>query len=150
MTSPTSTDLDAFRDLAQQLKTHIEQKRWAELADLLRFPDVWTFDRSMPVAEGIGHLKTMFDDAVDTHLWVEKLLKFESADGAGHLSINCCLMWGEPGNFKDHEVELDLHLGFRRADVADGADGGDWSISYFGVTPGTPENVPFPQYPGQA
>ena len=143
MTSPPTTDLDAFRDLAQQFKTHLEQKRWGELAELLRFPDVWTFDRSMPVTEGIGHLKTMFDDAVDLHLWVEKPLKFESADGAGHFSINCCLMWGEPGNFKDHEVELDLHFGFRRT-------GGDWSISYFGVTPGTPENVPFPQDAAQA
>jgi len=142
MTSPSQIDLDAFRDLAQRFKTRIEQKRWEELAGLLRFPDVWTFDRSMPVTEGIGHLKTILDDAVDTHLWVEKLLKFESADGSGHLSINCCLMWGEPGNFKDHEVELDLHFGFRRA------DGGDWSIAYLGVTPGTPERVPFPQEPG--
>lgn len=143
MTSPSQIDLDAFRDLAQRFKTRIEQKRWAELEGLLPFPDVWTFDRSMPVAEGIGHLKTILDDAVDTHLWVEKLLKLESADGAGHLSINCCLMWGEQGNFKDHEVELDLHFGFRRA------DGGDWSITYFGVTPGTPERVPFPQEPGK-
>jgi len=142
MTSASQIDLDAFRDLAQRFKTRIEQKRWEELAGLLRFPDVWTFDRSMPVAEGIGHLKTILDDAVDIHLWVEKLLKFESADGAGHLSINTCLMWGEPGNFKDHEVELDLHFGFRRANE------GDWSIDYFGVTPGTPERVPFPQEPG--
>lgn len=149
MTSPKTTDLDAFRDLAQQVKTRIEQKRWAELEDLLPFPDVWIFDRSMPVREGIGHLKTMFDDAVDLHLWVERLLKLESADGAGHFSINCCLMWGEQGNYKDHEVELDLHFGYRRAASGDAGDGGGWSISYFGVTPGTPERVPFPKEPGQ-
>ena len=83
---------------------------------LLGFPAVWVFDRSMPVPEGVGHLRTMFDAAVDIHLWVERLLKFESSDGAGHLSLNCCLMWGEQGNFKDHEVELDLHFGFHRAD----------------------------------
>jgi hypothetical protein len=143
MTSPQQIDLDAFRDLAQRLKTHIERKRWAELESLLGFPAVWTFDRSMPVPEGIGHLRTMFDGAVDIHLWVERLLKFESSAGAGHFSINCCLMWGEQGNFKDHEVELDLHFGFHRA------DGGPWSISYFGVTPGTPENVPFPEEPAR-
>lgn len=143
MTSPAMTDLDAFRDLAQRFKTSIEQKRWADLQGLLRFPHAWTFDRSMPVTEGIGHLRTIFDDAVDVHLWVEKMLKFEAANGTGHLSINCCLMWGEPGNWKDHEVELDLHFGLRRP------EGGDWSISYFGVTPGTPERVPFPEEPGE-
>jgi hypothetical protein len=133
------TDVDDLREIADRLRKHIEARRWSEVASLLALDQVWAFDRPLPLAEGVAALAAVLGDAVDIHLWVEKILKAQAADGAGHLTLNCCLMWGERGNFKDHEVELDLHLGFGR-DAA-----GRWAFRYLGVTAGTPERVPFPQ-----
>ncbi len=52
----------------------------------------------------------------------------DAPSAAGHLTLQCCLMWGEPQGFADHELELDLHLGFRRGPQ------GAWAIGYLGVT----------------
>lgn len=138
------TEVDDLRRIADRLKKLIEARRWAEVEALLALDQVWAFDRPLPLAEAVAALAAVLGDAVDIHLWVEKILKAQAADGAGHLTLNCCLMWGEAGNFKDHELELDLHLGF-----AQGA-GGSWAFRYLGVTPGTPEQIPFPQEPAAA
>jgi hypothetical protein len=133
------TDHDRLRNQAQIFKRLFEAKRWAELGEHVRVSELWTFDRPMPMAEALGHLETIFRNAIDMHLWVERILKAEATESAGHLSLNCCLMWGEEGTFKEHEFEMDLHFGFRHV-----ATEAAWEITYLGVTPGTPEIVPFP------
>jgi hypothetical protein len=134
------TDHDRLRNQAQIFKQLFETRRWAELGEHVRVAELWTFDRPMPMAEALGHLETIFRNAIDIHLWVERILKAETTESAGHLSLNCCLMWGEEGTFKEHEFEMDLHFGFRPA-----ATEAAWEISYLGVTPGTVEEVPFPK-----
>jgi hypothetical protein len=139
------TDLDRLRGLAQAFKLLFEARRWAELGEHVRVPWLWTFDRPMTTAEALGHLETIFRNAIDMHLWIERILKAETGETDGHLSLNCCLMWGEEGTFKDHEFEMDLHFGFRRTGAPENAEHDGWEITYLGVSPGTAENIPFPQ-----
>jgi hypothetical protein len=124
--------VDALRALAERGKELLEAKRWTELGELLTLREVWAFDRALPVAEALRRLAAILDAAEDIHLWVERVLAAETAAASGHLSLACCLMWGEAASFADHERELDLHLGFRR-----GGDGA-WSIDYLGVTASRP------------
>jgi hypothetical protein len=144
MRPPFFTEVDALREQAQQLKRLLEGKRWTELGALLDLPQVWVFDRPFPPPQAVALAESVLAEAQDIHLYVERILKAETEGDRGHLSLNCCLMWGEPQGLKDHEFELDLHLGFGR--TADGA----WSIRYLGVTPGTPEEIPFPEDPREA
>jgi hypothetical protein len=124
----TLRPVDALRALAERCKQLLEARRWPELAGRLGMREVWAFDRALPVGEALDRLAAILGAAEDIHLWVERVLAAETAEAAGHLSLACCLMWGEAGSFADHERELELHLGFQRD--GDGA----WSIDYLGVT----------------
>ncbi len=132
------TDVDDVRQLSDRLKRLIEERRWPEVESLVGLDAIWAFDRPMPLGEAVAAAAAVLEHAVDIHLWFEKILKAQAADGAGHLTLNCCLMWGEEGNLKDHEFDFDFHLGFGQDSA------GAWGFRYLGVTPGTPEYVPFP------
>lgn len=126
-----------LRGLAWALKRAVEQRRWDELAWRIESAEVWAFDRPLPTAEALGHVAAILDGTEDLFLDADRVLKAEIDGDRAHLSLACCLMWGEAGSWREHEYELDLHAGFRRR-------GETWAIAYLGATPVTPEHVPHP------
>lgn len=121
-----------------KLKSLLEVGDWPDLRLALGELEVWVFDRPLAAAEGVDALEALLAKAEDRRLLVMTLLKEERHGELFQASFTCCLMWGEPETWQEHEIELDLHLGYT-------GNEDDWCLRYLGITAPTPEEIPFPE-----
>jgi hypothetical protein len=121
--------LENFRGL-------LERSLWQELEQQL--PEhLWIFDRPYTPAQFRNALEELLGTAIDIKLLVLTMLKQQETGEMLQAGYTCCLLWGERGSWNDHELEFDLHLGYK-------VSAGDWKLSYLGILPARPEEVPFP------
>lgn len=121
-----------------EIKALLEAKRWVDLRALIDLPTVWVWDRPLAGPEFHDALAATFEPAVDVHLLVLAALKLERQQDMTRASYTCCVLWAYPGNWEEHDVEFDVHLGYT------GDDEPPFKVNYFGITAPTPEVIPFP------
>ncbi len=135
-TTPGSTGnptTDTLRDIADQLRTHIENKEWDKLAQLLNVPSIWFMDANLPQTEAIARIRATLDKAEDIELSIQRLLKARIEESVAEISMVVRLLWSEAGTWKENQSDVNMHIGFQAA-APD-----QWKISYFGLTPAVME-----------
>lgn len=110
----------------QIFKQMLEKRRWADLRARLNGTEVWMFDRPMQPDDFIAMLDDMLRDAADIRLLLLDVTKMVMYGDVWHVSIQGALLWGERESWRDHDLALDLHIGWRGRD--------DGSFAYVGVT----------------
>jgi hypothetical protein len=121
-TGPPGLELPALA----RLRSAFKDKRWDAIASMIDAPWIWAFDRPLPVPEAVRALGALFDAALDLELLVTAALQRARRGDEARDSFRCCVMWGEPGGWREHELEFDLHLG--------APSGGGARLSYLGLT----------------
>jgi hypothetical protein len=133
--------------LGNRLKALFEGKRWRELGEGLDLGAIWFLQAPKSMAEALALAEEVLGGASEVDLSLVRILRSDGSESEAGGSYTCCLAWLETESFEHHEVQFDLHLGFRRgSDDGDGRGDGEqrWRLAYLGVTPATPEMAPAP------
>ncbi len=119
------------------LKAHMESGNWQALHTVLAAIEPWVFDRPLPAKEAVGALEALLGSTEERRLLVLARLREHRRDDLVQTSYTCCLIWDVAGDWRENEIEFDIHVGAREGTSS-------WEMVYLGVTDPTPETIPFP------
>jgi len=120
-------DEELLRDLAMQLKQHVEYKEWDALERLLALPSVWVFDRNVSVAAAIAEARAVLGTAADVQLTLDRITRMSFAESEVAASMITRVLWSEGETWAEHETAVEMHVTFTRAD-------GEWRYASLGFT----------------